>query len=399
MVKPAIEGGKPVRDSFLVFGKPDIRRDEIKEVLHTLKSGWIGHGPKVERFEEEFRRYIGTRYAVALNSCTAGLFLSLEVIKIKEGDEVIVPIFTFPATANVVIHHKARPVFCDVDVYTGNITAEEIEKKLTSRTKAVIIVHFAGMPCDIEEIKKVLKNKNIYLIEDAAHAIEAWYKNKKIGTTAHLSSFSFYATKNLTTAEGGMVTTDNAEWAEEIKMKRMHGISRHAWKRYNAEEFMFYDTLYAGYKMNMTDIQASLGIHQLKRIEKNLKKRVRLWKLYDEAFKDNPYVKPFHKNLPSYVVHARHLYTILLNIERLKIKRNDFIEAMKRENIGTGIHFVPLHMHKFYKENFGFQKEDFPHATYIGERIVSLPLSPWMEEKDVRDVIKAVEKIVYYYAQ
>ena len=394
--KPAIEGGKPVRENFLVFGKPDIREEEIKEVFDTLKSGWIGQGPKVEEFEEEFRKYIGTKNAVAVNSCTAGLFLALEVIGIEEGDEVIVPVFTFPATANVVVHHKATPVFCDVDIRTGNITPEEVKRKITPKTKAIIMVHFAGMPCRVDEIKEIAEENDIYLIEDAAHAIEAWYKKKKIGTTAHLSAFSFYATKNLTTAEGGMVTTESDEWAEEIRIKRLHGISKHAWSRYRMEGFLFYETLYAGYKMNMTDIQASLGIHQLRRIEKNLKKREELWNLYTDAFLNNPFLEVFHKEWSPDIKHAMHLYTILLKTERLKITREQFIEALKRENIGVGIHFIPLHWHKFYKN--GFKKGDFPNADYLGERIVSLPLSSWMSKKDAEDVIKAVDKITQYYA-
>ncbi|MEM3434417.1 MAG: DegT/DnrJ/EryC1/StrS aminotransferase family protein [Candidatus Methanomethyliaceae archaeon] len=394
IAKPAIEGGRPVRDAFLVFGSPLIGEEEINEVVDTLRSGWLGTGPKVQRFEEDFRRYIGCRHAIAVNSCTAGLHLALDVLGIGEGDEVITTPITFAATANVIVHRRARPIFVDVDRETQNIDPNRIEDAITPRTRAIIPVHMAGRPCDMDAIIDIAQRHNLFVIEDAAHAVEAIYKGQKIGNIGHVTVFSFYVTKNVCTGEGGMITTNNDDWAEEMRIKRLHGISRDAWKRYSAEGFQPYETLYPGYKYNMMDIQAALGIHQLARVEENLKIRERYWQMYDEVFADIPEIFTPSKELPPNSRHARHLYTILLDIDRLRISRNQFIEALKAENIGTGIHFTALHLHKYYRETFGYKPGDFPNAEWIGERTVSLPLSPKLIPEDVVDVIMAVTKII-----
>lgn len=396
MTKPAVEGGKPVRSSLLVFGKPHISQKAIDEVVATIRSGWLGTGPKTHQFEEAFRKYIGAKYAIALNSCTAGLHLALDVLGITNGDEVITTPLTFASTANVIVHHQAKPVFADIDKKTWNIDPNQIEKKISKKTKAIIAVHLHGRPADLASIKSLANKYNLYLIEDAAHAAEAVYHGKKIGNISDFTAFSFYATKNITTGEGGMLTTNKKKWAEEARIKSLHGISRDAWKRYSASSFLPYQTIYPGYKYNMMDLVASLGIHQIKSIEKNLKIREKYWQFYDQHLKD---IKEI--TLPSPAEpntrHARHLYAILLHLEKLKINRQQFIEAMKAENIGVGIHFTPLHLHSFYRKRFGYQQGDFPNAEFVGERTVSLPLSPAMSKKDLLDVIKAVKKIIFYY--
>jgi dTDP-4-amino-4,6-dideoxygalactose transaminase len=389
-----ISGKKPVRDTFLVFGSPAIGETEIQEVIDTLRSGWLGSGPKVHRFEEDFRRYIGSKHAIALNSCTAGLFLALEVSGIGDGDEVITTPLTFAATANVIIHRRARPVFVDVDQETQNIDPNRIENAITPQTKAIIPVHMAGRPCDMDAIVDIAQRYDLVLIEDAAHATETIYKGRKVGNIGHLAAFSFYVTKNICTGEGGMVTTNNDDWAETLRIKSLHGLSKDAWKRYSSNGFQPYETIYPGYKSNMTDIQASLGIHQLAKAEENLKVRERYWQMYDQAFANIPEIITPSMYLPAGSRHARHLYTISLDVDRLGISRNQFIEKLKAENIGTGVHFTALHLHKYYREAFGFKPGDFPNAEWIGDRTVSLPLSPKLNDRDIADVIEAVMRVV-----
>lgn len=383
---------KPVRDSFLVFGQPLIGDAEIQEVVDTLKSGWLGTGPKVHKFEEDFKNYIGCHHALALNSCTSGLFLALEVVGVKAGDEVITTPMTFAATANVIVHRGATPVFVDIEKDTMNIDPNLIEAKITSRTKAIIPVHMTGRPCKMEKIMDIARRHNLFVIEDAAHAVEAWYRDKKIGNIGDITVFSFYVTKNVVTGEGGMITTNNDDWAEKMRIKSLHGISKDAWKRYSADGFQPYEIIYPGYKFNMMDIQAALGIHQLAHVEENLKIREKHWQRYNEAFAEMPeIITPLEE---EGIRHARHLYTILISPEMLNIDRNQFIEALKRENIGTGIHFVALHLHKYYRDTFGFKRGDFPNAEFISDRTLSLPLSAKLTEQDVDDVINAVIKII-----
>ncbi len=392
---PAIEGGNPVRKNFLVFGAPLIREEEIQEVVDTLKSGWLGTGPKAHLFEKNFKRYVGSKYAIALSSCTAGLHLALDVIGVRRGDEVITTPMTFAATANVIIHVGAIPVFADVERDTSNIDPAKIEERITASTKAIIPVHMCGRPCKMDQIMKIAKKYGLYVVEDAAHAAEAWYGGQKIGSIGDITSFSFYVTKNIVTGEGGMISTDNGQWAEEIRIKSLHGISKDAWKRYSSYGFQPYETLYPGFKYNMPDVLAAMGIYQLSRVEENLKLREKYWYIYNEAFARMPeIITPIEE---KNIKHARHLYTILIRPELLRIDRNEFIEALRREEIGTGIHFTPLHLHKYYREAFGYKRGDFPEAEFIGERTISLPLSPKLSEQDVQDVIKAVRKIAEYY--
>jgi dTDP-4-amino-4,6-dideoxygalactose transaminase len=397
-VLPAMAGGAPVREEFLVFGAPLIGEAEIAEVVDTLRSGWIGFGPKCLRLEREFAGYVGAAQAVSLGSCTAGLHLALVVAGVGPGDEVITTPLTFAATANVIEHVGARPVFVDVEEASQNISPSAIEAAITPRTKAIIPVHMAGRPCDMDAIGALAERHGLTVIEDAAHAVEGAWNGRKIGSISRFTVFSFYATKNLTTAEGGMLTTADAAGAERIRTLRLHGISKDAWKRYSAAGFTPYETIEPGYKYNLTDLQASLGLHQLARIEENLGVRERLWRFYDAAFADLEAVETPAPCAPE-ERHARHLYTLLLRPQRLRIDRQRFIEALQAENIGAGIHFVPVHLHAYYREKYGYRPGDFPQAEQVGARTVSLPLSAKLTERDAQDVADAVRKVVNYYGR
>ncbi len=384
------------RSKFLIFGAPRFFQAELKEVLDTLRSGWWGTGPKVLRFETEFGRYVHAKNSVAVNSATAAMHLGLDALDIGPGDEVITSPLTFVSTANVIIHVGAKPVFADVDKLTGNIDPKEIIKKITKKTKAIIPVHLHGRPCPMDKITAIAKKHKLFVMEDAAHAAEAWYHGQKIGSISDMTAFSFYVTKNIATGEGGMLTTDNSQWAQIVRVRRLHGISADAWKRYSAEGYKPYEAVYPGYKYNMMDLQASLGIHQLKRAEANLKIRQKYWQIYDQAFSKLDGIIPPAPLEPK-TVHAMHLYAINLELEKLKLDRNQFIDAMNQANIGCGVHFSALHTHKYYRETYGYKPNDFPNAYWIGERTVSLPFYPHMSQKDILDVIEAVEKIINHY--
>jgi dTDP-4-amino-4,6-dideoxygalactose transaminase len=320
--------------------------------------------------------------------------LALDLLGVDRGDEVITTPLTFAATANVIVHRGATPVFVNVDRVTMNMDPSKIESAITPRTKAIIPVHLAGRPCEMDKIMDMARHHDLYVLEDAAHAAEAYHKGRKVGTIGDMTAFSFYVTKNICTGEGGMVTTSNEEWAEALRIRSLHGISKDAWSRYSAQGFQPYEILYPGYKYNMMDIQAALGIHQLERVEENLRIREQYWRRYDEAFATIAEITTPARDLPVGTRHARHLYTILLDTERLAISRDEFVAAMKAKNIGTGIHFTPFHLHKYYREALGYKPGDFPNAEWIGNRTVSLPLSPGLTDRDVADVIDAVHAVI-----
>ncbi len=395
MKKPAIEGGKPVRKNFLVFGKPKIGKEEIKEVEKTLKSGWIGTGPKTKRFEEAFLEYIGGKYAVAVNSCTAALHLTLLAAGVGPGDEVITSPVTFASTANVVEHVGAKPVFVDIEEDSLNIDVEKIEEKIDKKTKIILPIHVGGVPCEVDKILSLARKYKLFVLFDAAHAIETEYKGKNVGRLGDASAYSFYPTKNLTTIEGGAVITKRKKWAERILLMSNHGISKDAWKRYTAHGFVPYETIMPGFKYNMTDVQASVGLWQLKKLEKNWRTRKKICQLYRKAFVDNDLLGLF--NEPKDDRLAYQLFIVKLNLGKLKITRNQFMEALRAENIGSGVHFISLHLHRYYRKKYGFRKKDFPRAFDASQRIVSLPLSTSMSFEDAKDTIKAVNKILNYY--
>jgi dTDP-4-amino-4,6-dideoxygalactose transaminase len=385
-----IKGRK--RKDYLVFGSPLIEEPEIQEVVDTLRSGWLGTGPKVSKFEDIFKEYTGAKFAIALNSCTAGLHLAMLVSDIRQGDEVITTPLTFCSTANAIIHTGATPVFVDVEKDTMNIDPEKIEGAITPRTRAIIPVHLAGRPCDMDAITDIAQRHDLIIIEDAAHCIEGWYRGKKIGNIGDMTCFSFYVTKNIVTGEGGMVTTNREIWADKIKMYGLHGLSKDAWKRYSDEGFVHYHVVFPGFKYNMMDIQASLGIHQMKRIDRYLKRREEIWERYNKAFSNLPVICPVEPEKNT--VHARHLYTLLMDIDKIKKIRDDVQQELHEQNIGTGIHFMSLHLHDYYRKTYGFKPNDFPNAKWISERTISLPLSAKLSDTDVGDVIEAVREII-----
>jgi len=397
MEKIALEGGQPVRDDFLVFGSPAIEEDEIKEVVDSIRSGWLGTGPKVHKFQEMFKKYKGVKHAMALNSCTAGLHLALLVVGVQSGDEVITTPMTFCATSNVIIHAGATPVFADCEKDTMNIDPEEIEKKITPKTKAIMPVHFAGRPCKMDEIMAIAKKHDLKVIEDCAHAIETEYKGKKAGTFGDVGCFSFYVTKNIITGEGGMDITDNDDYADRIKICSLHGMSKDAWKRFADKGYKHYQVVYPGFKYNMMDIQAAIGMHQLPRIERYAKRRKEIWDRYNKAFQDLPVFIP--AKIEEGTRHSLHLYTLLVDLERIKVSRDTVLEALTKENIGIGVHYLAVHLQPYYTEKFGFKRGDYPNAEFISNRTVSVPISAKLTDRDTQDVINAVRKVLLYYSK
>jgi len=386
-------------EEFIVFGSPAIGEEEVAEVVDSIRSGWLSTGPKVARFEEMFRHYVGCRHAIGLNSCTAGLHLLLLAAGIGPGDEVLTTPLTFAATANVIVHVGATPVFADVEAGSMNLDPEQAGKLLrerSGRVKAIMVVHLAGRPCNMEPFQELAKEHGLFLFEDAAHATEAWYKGKKVGTLGDGAAFSFYVTKNLVTGEGGMLTTDRDDWAELIRVLSLHGMSRGAWKRYSSSGYRHYQILHAGYKYNMMDLQAAMGIHQLARLETYLRRREEIWARYDQAFSDLPVSCPIPPEPGT--VHARHLYTPLLELEHLDVDRDAVLEELKALGVGTGVHFISLHLQPFYQRLLGCRDEDYPNALEISKRTLSLPLSAKLSEEQVGRVIDAFRRVLLTHA-
>jgi dTDP-4-amino-4,6-dideoxygalactose transaminase len=384
------------RDEYLVFGSPHLLDEEIEEVVATLRSGWIGTGPRVHDFEEEFATYLGGSHAVAVNSCTAGLHLAMLVIGLPAGAEVIVPAMTFAATANAVIHAGGVPVFADVDRMTGCLTAAEVERRITERTFAVIPVHFAGRPCAMDELLTVARARGLRVIEDCAHAIETLYHGTHAGLLGDLGVFSFYVTKNVVTGEGGMIVTPDEQLAAHLKVLALHGLSADAWARFSDQGFKHYEVVEPGFKYNMMDIQAALGLHQLRRVERNLERRAEIWSRYDEAFADLPVFLPPPQEEGTR--HARHLYVLLLDIDRLRVGRDEVQAALHELRIGTGIHYHALHLHAYYRERWELEPGDYPNATWISDRTISLPLSTKLTDADVQDVTDAVRAVLQRFS-
>ncbi len=380
------------KDRFLVFGSPAIEETEISEVVDSLRSGWLGTGPKVAQFEEDFRNYRQASHAVAVNSCTAALHLSMLAAGLKPADEVITTPMTFCATVNAIIHAGLKPVLADVDPVTMNIDPSQIEKKLTNKTRAILPVHFAGRACDMDAVMAIAGEHHLKVIEDCAHAIETEYRGRKIGTLGDFGCFSFYVTKNIVTGEGGMVLTHSAEDAARIKTLALHGMSKDAWKRFGDEGYKHYFVTECGFKYNMMDLQAAIGIHQLKRVESYWQRRQQIWQRYNKAFADLPIGLPADPEPQTR--HAYHLYTILVDEERCGITRDAFLNAMTAHNIGVGVHYLSIPEHPYYQKTFGWRPEDYPNAMRIGRQTVSLPLSAKLTDKDAEDVVNAVVNII-----
>ena len=377
---------------FIVFGAPAIEQDEIDEVVRCLESGWIGSGPRVAQFEAEFASYKRHPFAAAVSSCTAAMHLSVLAAGLGEGDEVITTPLTFCATVNAIIHAGATPVLADIDPVTMNIDPAEIEARITPRTKAVLPVHFAGRSCDMGAITAIAARHQLTIIEDCAHAIETEFRGRKAGTFGDFGCFSFYATKNVTTGEGGMVLTRNEADQARIRMLALHGMTKDAWKRFSDEGYKHYFVVETGFKCNMMDLQAALGIHQLRRVEANWKRREEIWNQYNEAFAELPVRLPADPEPDTR--HAYHLYTLLINEETCGISRDQFLETMTAHNIGVGVHYLSIPEHPVYQEKFGWQPADYPNAMRIGRQTISLPLSAKLSDEEVLRVIETVRTVL-----
>jgi dTDP-4-amino-4,6-dideoxygalactose transaminase len=391
----ALQGGRPVRSRFLGFHRPWFDKREEQAVLQVLRSGWVTRGPKTNEFERRFGRFVQSKYSLGLNSCTAALHLGMIGAGVGKGDEVITSPMGFAASANTIVELGAKPVFVDVEPDTLNIDPDKIKSKITRRTKAILPIDFAGSPCQMSSIKKIARRYGVWVIEDAAHGLGALHRGKRIGSMADVTAFSFYATKNITTGEGGMLTTPHKKLMDRIKPLSLHGISRDAWSRDSVKGYQHWNIIAPGYKYNMFDLQAALGLEQLKKLGNFLKKRKQIVQIYNKAFKQIPEIrllKPHPGDRPAY-----HLYVITVKTENLNAKRDTILHAIEAENIGVGVHFRAIHLHPFYKKLFGFKKGRLPNAEYASERVISLPLYPSLTRSDVRDVIGAVIKVIKAY--
>jgi perosamine synthetase len=378
------------RTTFLPFALPDIGAEEMDAVRDVLESGWVTTGPRTKEFEAEFAKAVGAKHAIALNSCTAALHLALEAIGIRENDEVITSPYTFAASAEVIRYFGAKPVLVDVDAETFNIRPELVEAAITERTRAVIPIHIAGRAADMDPLLAICRPRGIAVIEDAAHSFPTTYKGRMIGSFGDMTCFSFYATKTITTGEGGMICTDNDEWADRCRIMSLHGISRDAWKRYTAEGNWFYEIVAPGFKYNLTDIASALGLAQLRKAEGMAKRRRDIALRYNDAFGQ---VDSLQVPAEGDDRHAWHLYMLRLRLDRLAIDRSRFVEELRARNIGSSVHFIPLHIHPYYRELYGYAPDDFPvaHGEFLRE--ISLPIYSKMSDDDVSDVIRAVRDI------
>ena len=393
---PGSEGGEPVRKNFLPYALPQLGPEEEHEVIETLRSGWITTGPRTKKFEDKLATYLGVKHCLAVNSYTSALHLALTVLDIGPGDEVITSPITFAATGNVIEHTGAKPVFVDVDAQTLNMSIKCLSKAITRKTKAIIPVHMSGYPCDMREILKIARKRKIHVIEDAAHAIGSTYGKSKIGSLSTFTCFSFYPIKNMTAAEGGAITTNEGKWMDRLRRLTLHGLDKDAWKRYTSEGRPQTYVMEPGFKYNMTDLQAAVGLPQLDKLEGFNRRRAQIARTYNEAFKGQAgFSRPNYGEKDRHT--NDHLYIVVLKLEEMKIDRDGLLEAMKREGIGTGIHFIPLHLHPFYQKKYKIKKQDLPVASDLADRIFSLPLYPKMSDQDVQDVITAFKKVLKHY--
>ena len=385
---------RPVRRDFLPFSPPLVEEEEIREVVDTLRSPWITTGPKTKRFEEEFAAALDAPGALALNSCTAAMHVALACLEIGPGDEVITTPMTFAATVNVIEHVGARPVLVDVEPDTLNIDPEAVAAAITPRTRVLLPVHYAGHPVERDALDTLARANQLTLVEDAAHALPARFRGTTIGASPNPVAFSFYATKNLTTGEGGMLTGD-PEFLDRARIMALHGMSRDAWKRYEKGGSWRYEIVAPGFKYNLTDIASAIGLWQLRKLERFHSRRLEIVEAYSAAFGAEVALEPPVQR--AHVDHAWHLYVLRLRPEALRIGRDQFIDELSRRNIGTSVHFIPVHLHPYYRNKYGYAPTDFPVALSNFERLISLPLHPGLSDQDVADVVEAVLDVVQTY--
>ncbi|TSC96858.1 MAG: spore coat polysaccharide biosynthesis protein SpsC [Parcubacteria group bacterium Athens0714_26] len=380
----------------ILFGKPDIGNEEIEAVTKVLKSGWIGMGPKCIEFEKLFAEYVGSKYAVAVSSCTAALHLSLAALGIGPEDEVITTPFTFVATVNAIEHVGAKPVFVDIDLETLNMNPDLLEIAITSKTKAIIPVHFGGLPCFMNRILQIAKQHNLYVVEDAAHAIGAKIDGCMVGGIKDsIACFSFYPNKNITSIEGGMITTDSEDFKKKLEIMRLHGLDNEAWKRYcSGANFTLSRAVMPGFKYNMTDVQAAVGICQLKKLEKFLEIKEKYASIYDREFADLPCARQYRHKSTKINRHALHLYLLILNRSQLDANRNEIVTEIRERGIGATVHYEAVHLHPYFQERLGFSEGSFPITEYVAENILTLPLGSSMSQEEIEWVVKKVKEVV-----
>jgi dTDP-4-amino-4,6-dideoxygalactose transaminase len=386
--------GRKSGDDFITFGRPEILEAEIEEVVACLRSSWLGTGPRVARFEAAFAGYKGVSpdRVAAVNSCTAALHISMIAAGLQPGDEVITTPLTFCATVNAIIHSGAVPVLADIDPVTMNISPEGIRRAVTSRTRAIVPVHFAGLPCDMDAVMQIAGENGLKVIEDCAHAIESTHRGRACGTLGDFGCFSFYVTKNVVTGEGGMILSRHEDDSSRARVLSLHGMSRDAWHRFSDSGYRHYQAVECGFKYNMMDIQAALGIHQLARVEANLLRRELQWQFYIQGLSGLPVVLPSEPE--PHLRHSRHLFTVLVNEERAGMTRDRFLEAMNNLGIGTGVHYMSIPEHPFYSREFGWSPEDYPEAMRIGRETVSLPLGGALTKAQQEKVIESVRSVL-----
>jgi len=380
-----------MREGFLIFGSPVIAEEEIAEVVDSLRSGWVGTGPKVQRFEAMLSEYLDVPYARCVSSCTAALILSMDALGIGPGDEVLVPAMTFVASANAVEHAGATPVLVDSEPRTGLIDLDAAEAAITPRTRALMPVHLAGRPMNMERVNALRDRYRLHVVEDAAHAIGAEWHGRRIGGFGNVAAFSFYVTKNITTIEGGLLLTEVPELAAEVERLALHGLSLGAWQRFSDAGFRHYEVVRPGYKYNMTDVQAALGLHQLPRLDAWIDRRAVLWERYDTLLAGLPLQTPAPPDPDTR--HARHLYQVLVSPDAA-LSRDGLVDGLNARNIGTGVHYRGVHLHPYYRDTYHLAPEDFPIATDISERTLSLPLGPKVTELDQDDVVAALTELL-----
>lgn len=383
----------PIREKFIPFYRVHLGREEKDEILDTLESGWLTTGPKVEEFEKRFASYTGQPHALAVNSCTAALHLAMVATQIREGDEVITPSLTFPSVCNEMVHEGIKPVLIDIEPDTLNMDVELVEELITERTKAIVPIHFAGHPVEQDRLREIADRHGLLVLGDAAHATESRFRGKHVSHYEDATSFSFYATKNLTTGEGGMLVSHDEELCERARLLSLHGMSRDAWKRYTEEGYKHWDIVCPGFKYNMTDLAACLGLHQLDKLPTFTAERKRLTEYYDQAFADlSDYIVPLKRC--GYVESAYHLYVLQVKSENLKIDRDGLLAGLQKHKIGVGVHFRPLHLHPWYREHFGYRRGMYPKTEYAGDRVLSLPLFTSLAGQDQDYIIDVTRQLV-----